>query len=434
MTEIRSSATYLRSIFMVGCLFFIFGFVTWLNGTLIPFLQTVCELNNFQAYLVTFAFYISYFVMALPSAWVLRKTGFKKGMSLGLAVMALGSLIFIPAANSRDYLLFLIGLFTQGLGLSVLQTATNPYVTFLGPPESAAQRISIMGIANKLAGILSPLLLAALLIQDIDAIGMQLDRALSEAERGQILQAMSQRIIMPYLVLAGSLILLSIWVYHSSLPDIDDPQTHGEEEPGAEAGSLPLWAHKNLVFGAIALFLYVGVEVIAADTIINYGLYLNIPASEAKFFTSLTLSGMVAGYLVGIMVTPRFLSQRQVLAISAILGLACCLGIEALEGKNSVYALAALGFANAMIWPTIWPLALDGLGRHTKTGSAILIMGIAGGAILPLVYGHLADLYHPKFAYVMLFPCYGFILLFSLWGSRLKPRPSALADHETRQR
>lgn len=402
---------------MIGCLFFIFGFVTWLNGALIPFLQTVCELNNFQAYLVTFAFYISYFVMALPSAWVLQRTGFKKGMSLGLVVMAIGCLIFLPAALSRNYLLFLVGLFTLGLGLSLLQTATNPYVTFLGPTKSAAQRISIMGIANKVAGMLSPLLLATLLIKDMDAIEDQLALVNTAEARAAILEELSRRIIGPYIALAASLLILGYWAYRSPLPEIQEPASSlaGKEE---EKGSI--WQHGHLLLGSMALFLYVGVEVIAADTIINYGGFWNIPMKEAQFFTSLTLGGMVVGYLFGIIVCPRYLRQDQMLAVSAILGLGFSLGTLVLDGRASVYALAALGFANAMIWPTIWPLALQGLGRHTKTGAAWLIMAIAGGALLPLLYGLLADHWNHQAAYGLLLPCYLFILSFALWGHRIQ--------------
>lgn len=413
------SAHYLRSLILIGSLFFIFGFVTWLNGTLIPFLQTVCELNNFQAYLVTFAFYISYFVMALPSAWILRKTGFKKGMSLGLIIMALGCLAFVPAAQSRDYMLFLVGLFILGLGLSILQTATNPYVTFLGPTESAAQRISIMGIANKVAGMLSPLLLATLLIRDMNAIQDQLVLVDSPEARAHILQELSHRIIGPYLGLAASLLLLGFWVYRSPLPEIKEPAP--EQAWNSKVQSI--WRHHHLVWGAIALFLYVGVEVIAADTIINYGGFWKIPMQEAQFFTSLTLGGMVVGYLAGIALCPRYLRQDQVLALCSSLGLAFSLGTISLEGRASIYFLAALGFANAMIWPTIWPLALQGLGRHTKTGAAWLIMGIAGGALLPPFYGYLADQFNHQSAYILLIPCYLFILSFALWGHKIRRNP-----------
>lgn len=163
--------SYVLSISIIGALFFIFGFVTWLNATLIPYLKIACELStDAEAYLVTSAFYISYFVMALPSSWVLKKIGFKNGMSLGLFVMAIGSLVFIPAAMSRTYGMFLTGLFIQGTGLSILQTAANPYVTILGPIESAAKRISIMGIANKVAGILSPLILGVIVLKGIDGL------------------------------------------------------------------------------------------------------------------------------------------------------------------------------------------------------------------------------------------------------------------------
>ena len=160
-----TTLNYKFSLFVIGILYFVFGFVTWLNGTLIPFLKIACELSDFLAYFVTFAFYISYFVMALPSSFILEKTGFKNGIAIGLFVMAIGSALFIPASYERSYILFLIGLFILGTGLSLMQTAVNPYVTILGPIESAAKRISIMGICNKFAGIIAPLLLATLLFR-----------------------------------------------------------------------------------------------------------------------------------------------------------------------------------------------------------------------------------------------------------------------------
>lgn len=408
--------SYATSLFLVGCLFFIFGFITWLNGTLIPFLKAACQLNNFQSYFVTFAFFISYFVMAIPSSVILKKTGFKKGMSLGLVAMAAGTILFIPAAMQRNYALFLAGLFTQGLGLAILQTAVNPYVTILGPEESAARRISIMGVANKAAGILSPIILASILLSNIDGINEQLATATDAAAKDQLLDELARRIINPYIVLTITLLLLALLIRISPLPEVDEE----EENPDTEkAGTASLAQHPYLFLGAIAIFFYVGVEVIAGDSIISYGTYLGISIDTAKFFTSLTLGFMVAGYFLGIILTPKIISQETALKICAVLGITFTIGVLTTSGITSVFFLAALGLAHSIMWPAIWPMSLKGLGKFTKRGAAFLIMGIAGGAIMPLLYGWLGDKSNLQTAYWMMIPCYLYILYFAVSGHRV---------------
>ena len=408
--------SYTTSLILVGLLYFIFGFITWLNGTLIPFLKAVCQLNNFQSYFVTFAFFISYFVMALPSSAILNKTGFKKGMSLGLLVMAGGALLFIPAAMQRNYMLFLTGLFTEGLGLAILQTAVNPYVTILGPAESAASRISMMGIANKAAGMILPAIMAGILLSGVDGINEQVNATTDLAQKEQLLSELAQRIINPYIVLAIVLVVLALLIRVSPLPDVNDT----EENPDTDDSTHPtIWHHTYLILGALAIFFYVGVEVIAGDSIISYGTSMGIPIEEAKWFTSFTLGCMVAGYFAGIILTPRIISQELFLRICTVLGLVLVVGVLTTTGKTSVYFLASLGFAHAIMWPAIWPMSLKGLGKFTKTGSALLIMGIAGGAILPLLYGKMVDISGNKAAYWVMIPCYLYILFFALAGHKI---------------
>lgn len=411
----KSTGNTTRSIIIIGALFFIFGFVTWLNSVLIPYLKISCELNNFQSYFVVTAFYISYLVMALPSAWVLQKTGYKKGMSLGLLVMAVGAVIFIPAAYSRTYELFLIGLFVQGTGLALLQTAANPYVVVLGPTESAAKRISIMGICNKVAGVLAPIVLGAILFTSGDNL-VETVEILQGAEKAAALDELAQRVVTPYLVMMAILLILSAWIYFSSLPEVD-ADAEDEELAKTNLNKTSIFQFPHLFLGTFALFLYVGVEVIAGDTIISYASEAQgIPLSEAKFFASLTLAAMIVGYIIGIFTIPKYISQENALKISAILGLV--FGLVAIFGDGfiSVLAVALLGIANALVWPAIWPMALAGLGRFTKVGSSFLIMAIAGGAILPLVYGYFADLFNPQQAYWVIIPCYAYILFFATSG------------------
>ena len=382
---------------IIGILFFVFGFVTWVNSVLIAFFKDAFQLNNFDSLLVTFAFFISYFVMAIPSSWVLAKTGFKKGMSLGLLAMAVGTLLFIPAAKAENYSLFLLGLFVIGTGLALLQTASNPYVTILGPSESAAQRISVMGICNKIAGILSQVIFGGLLLSS--AAGA----------------AKLETVIMPYGIMTAILIALALWVRFSTLPEVEAEETAEEKKATKDS----VWAYPNLVLGLIAFFLYVGVEVMAGDTIINYGVSKGFSMDIAKSFTSYTLYGMLAGYIIGILFIPKYLSQSKALNYSAILGILFSVGAVVTDGYMSVLCIALLGLANALMWPALWPLAINGLGKFTKIGSAFIIMMISGGALMPLLYGKIADqIGNTQSAYVILIPCYLFIYFYATIGHK----------------
>lgn len=413
MTTKKSSSP----IFIIGALFFVFGFVTWLNSVLIPYLKIACELTNFESYLVAFAFYIAYIVMALPSSWVLKNTGFKKGMAVGLVIMAVGALIFIPAALTRTYSLFLLGLFIQGTGLTVLQTASNPYITILGPPESAAKRISIMGICNKVAGAVAPILLGAVTLKDADGV-IERIRHMNLAEKAAELDLLAHKVILPYVAIIAVLIVLSIWVYYSNLPEIDTDQEDAEVAQ-ANSNKTSIVQFPHLLLGVMTLFLYVGVEVMAGDTVISYGKSQGIALSTAKFFTTYTLISMIVGYIVGILCIPKYFTQQTALKVSAILGVILSIAAILTEGYVSVLFISLLGLANSLMWPAIWPLAIAGLGRFTKTGASLLIMGIAGGAIIPLLYGYLADVVNPQHAYWIMVPCYVFIWYYALSGHKV---------------
>ncbi len=412
----RTHAT--SAVVIIGVLFFLFGFVTWINGPLISYLKIVCELNSgAEPFYVTFAFYIAYFVTALPMSRVLGRTGMKRGMMYGLFTMALGALLFIPAAQGRSYGLFLAGLFVIGTGLSLLQTASNPYITVVGPIESAAARISVMGICNKLAGVVAPFILGAVLLSDADTLQADLD-ALQGPLLAARLDELAQRVVLPYAVMAAALAGLGLLVRFSGLPELD-PEV---DAPGVATDGRGIFSFPNLVWGVLALFLYVGVEVMAGDTIVVYGTAIGLPLGEAKHLTSFTMGGMVLGYILGIVAIPRYISQSKALAASAMLGVLLTIAATLTHGYASVFCIAALGLANALVWPAIWPLAIAGLGRHTKTGSALLIMAIAGGAVLPLAYGRLAaepGIGHQQ-AYWMMVPCYLFILWYALGGHRRK--------------
>ncbi len=409
-----------QPIYIIGLLFFVFGFVTWLGSVLIPYLRIACELSSYQSYFVAFSFYISYTLMAIPSSWVLKKTGFKKGMSLGLLVMALGALLFIPAALTRQYGLFLIGLFAQGAGMTLLQTAANPYITILGPRESAAKRISIMGICNGVAGMLAPVILGTVILKDADGLNAKIATMLP-ADKISSLQQLASQAIVPYSIMAIILVLLALLIIYSGLPDIDeDPEEL--VVTGSPNRKTSIWQFPHLLLGVFTLFCYVGVEVIAVDTITGYAEKLGLPLSKAKFFPSFTLLNMLLGYIIGIICIPRFIQQEKALKWSAVAGL--FFGTVALlsSGILSVSCIALLGLANALIWPAIWPLAINGLGRFTKTGASLMIMAVGGGALLPLLYGYLADHFSAQSAYGIIIPIYGVILYYAGYGHKIITR------------
>ena len=429
-----SKSSTLVPLMIIAALFFIFGFVTWINGALIPFMKTINELTAAQSYLVASASYISFVVMALPSSAILEKIGYRRGMSIGLFVMALGALVFIPAANARMYWLFLVGIFIQGSGMTLLQTAANPYVTILGPIESAAKRISVMGIANKVAGALGSLIFGALLLSGIDEVNEKLS-TVSGPEKEVLLDTMANSVYVPYLVMAAVLALLGVLIRKAPLPHVEAEPIKEADQGKSEKTSI--FQFPQLIFGVITLFMYVGVEVIAGDSIIAYGLSLGMPVDQAKWFTTFTLFAMVGTYALGVILIPKVISQKTALLLSGILGIIISMVIVNTSGFTSVLLVASLGIANALVWPAVWPLALDGLGKFTKTAAAFLIMAISGGAILTPLYGKLVDYLNGVYlaegmeeslamsqsanqGYWILLPAYIIIFLYAVKGHKIK--------------
>ncbi len=408
----------LYAIGIIGSLFFIFGFVTWLNGILIPFLKKACELSDLQSYFVATAFFAAYFFMPIPSSYILKQLGTKRGMSVGLLIMAIGTLIFLPAASSRTFSLFLTGLFVQGTGLALLQTAANPYISIIGPIESAAQRISIMGICNKLAGIIGNLIFASLLLNNADAIQDQIATASSAAVKEQLLSDLAGRIHTPYAILAFILAAIAALIYTSKLPDIEESQETGDTD--FSRGKTSVLQFRPVILGFFAIFFYVGAEVMAGDLITTYGKNLGFASADSKFFTTFGLVGLLLGYGVSIVLIPKYVKQEFWLAVCAVLGLVLTVCSNYVDQRSAVFCLAALGFANAVMWPAIFPLGIKNLGRFTSSGSAILVMGIVGGAIVPPFYGWLYEhtaIFDFRSAFMaIMVVCYLYILWFGLKG------------------
>lgn len=418
----QAAASQRSTIALIGVMFFIFGFVTWLNGPLISFVKLAFTLGDVEAFLVPMVFYASYFFLALPSAMILRRTGMKRGMALGLLVMAVGAVLFGQFATMRLFGGALFGLFVIGAGLALLQTAANPYISIVGPIESAAQRIAVMGICNKGAGILAPIVFGLLVMRGIGDLGAQVTATTDPVAREALLETFAQKIYGPYLAMAALLVLLAFGVLRSPLPELTGGAKHQDDSRGAWG----LFAFPHLWLGVLCLFLYVGVEVMAGDAIGTYGAGFGLPIARTAYFTSLTLAGMLVGYVVGLAIIPRLLSQERYLAISAVLGVAFVIGAYLTHGYASVAFVAALGFANAMMWPAIFPLAIRGLGRHTETGSAIMIMAICGGAIVPQLFAILKQHHDFQLVFLLLMaPAYCYIFFFATLGNRIGRKRAA---------
>ena len=431
-------------------LFFILGFVTWLNGPLIPFFELACELTSSQAYFVTFAFYIAYFVMAVPSSWVIEKVGYKNGISLGLLIIAAGAFMFYPAAESRTFLFFLIALFVMGTGLAILQTAANPYVVVIGPRESAAARISVLGIANKLAGFIAPIILTALVLSNMQEFTADKIALLDPVSKANALNSLALQLQRPYLYMGLIIVVLALLVKLSPLPEIDLDEDGNITNLSVFKQIKNAFKRPQLVLGVVTLMLYLAAEVLAGDSIGGFGKQLGVYGEEGNFYlklTSFTMSAMVVGYILGITLIPKYLSQVTALKASGVLGVILVLAIVVISPKIMIQLpgipnlpvvilfVALLGLANALCWPAIWPMALQDLGGYTKIGSAILIMGIIGGAIFPLFYGMITENINAsniaqgiqatsksgnQIAYLMLLPSYLMILFYAIKGHKYR--------------
>ena len=423
-----SKRTTVISVIIIAILFFIFGFTTWINAILIPYFKISCELNNVQSLLVAFAFYIAYLVMAIPAGYLLEKVGFKKGMMIGFWIMALGALVFVPAALTRTYGMFLFGLFSIGTGLAVLQPAANTYITMIGSNERAAQRISIMGVCNKTAGIIAPLLLAAAILRPTDTELFRQIPLMDEVTRNAALDALIQRVIVPYASMAVVLFGLGLMIRFSILPEIDT-NNENTEIANANSGKTSIIQFPHLILGAVAIFLHVGSQVTGINTVIGYAQSLDMPLLEAKVFPSYILGITMFGFLSGIVLIPKFINHLNLLRICTTSAIVLTLLFFVVDGQVtflghttdlSIWVLVLLGLSNSLMYSTIWPLALNGLGRFTKMGGSVLIMGLCGSAILPIIYGYFSDLYNPHTAYWVLLPCYIYLVYYAYYGYRVR--------------
>jgi glucose/galactose transporter len=412
---------YYMSLAMVGCLFFVFGLVSWVNSILVPYFKVACDLKSgVQTYLVTFAFYIAYLVMTVPASFLLKKVGYKKGAKIGLWIMAAGALLFWPAALTRTYGMFLAALFVIGTSLAILQSVANPFVTIIGPIESAAKRISIMGICNKFAGIIAPLLFAAAVIrpEDKEIMAAVESGILVGPAKEAALDQMIQGVIAPYVILSAFLFIFGFLFYKSPIKDIN-PDTDNKSEVGTQDRK-SVWAYPYLVLGVIALFCHLGSQQISIATIIEYAQSMGMSLDAAKVFPSYTLACILCGYLIGVVTIPKFISQQKALVVCTVTGLILSTLVLLLPVKSSIWCVVLLGIPNSLIYAGIWPLAIRGLGRWTTLGSSLLVMALCGNAIVSLLYGLMTDYMSLQASYWLLLPCFAYMIYYAVWGYKVE--------------
>jgi FHS family L-fucose permease-like MFS transporter len=404
--------SYLIPLLIIGVMFFVMGFGVGISGFLTPALKSAFNLNTGQSYLVTAAIFSAFVIFGSPAGWIIQKIGYKRSMMIAFFIMALGMVMFVPSAKSISFPLFLIALFIGGVGNTLLQASVNPYVTIIGPKESAAVRMCLMGIMNKTAWWISSLFLGLF----IDLTQVRLDD-----------------IILPFYIVTGILIVLGIFIYFANLPEV---KAEGEDEASSEAvssyaaGKKSVFEFPHLMLGVVALFVYVGIETLPMVSIIDFAKtsFGNVPNLQG--YSIFVPIGLVAGYLFGVAAIPKLISQTKALVLFTFIGIASSLLLVLLPAQYAFYALILTSFANSMMWPAIWPLAISDLGKFTKKGASWLVMGIVGGAVIPLIFGYLVDFVkgsaevatvaNYQQAYWIMLPCYVYILYYALSGHKIR--------------
>ena len=410
---------------IITSLFFMWGLAHNLNPILIPHLKKACRLTDLQSAFIDSAFFIGYFVMALPAGFAMKKWGYKSGIILGLLLFALGAILFYPAASARTFGLFLLALFIIASGLTFLETAANPYVTVLGSSETATQRLNFSQSFNGLAATIAPLvggifILSGKSISDADLAGMTPEAA------EQLLQTEAESVQIPYLVIAGLVLLLAFIVWRAALPEIQEE----EETPSDAGGEQPsIFKQANLMRGVVAQFFYVGAQVCITSFFIRFAWKAaGMDEKTAAYFLSAALLAFMIGRFAGTFLM-QFISAQRLLILYCL----ACMGLLALAmtigGKFALYALIGVTFFESIMFPTIFSLGIAGLGSQTKLGSSLIIMAIAGGALLPVIMGHVSDLYNIQLAYIVPLLCFIPIVWFAWHARRLKVQAVTAAAH-----
>lgn len=395
----EKNQNFVVALAFIGLMFFSIGFALGINSFLIPVLKGTLEISSAESYLLLAATFIPFLIFGYPASLLIKRIGYKKTMAFSFFLFALAFLLF---AVSTNFALFLVASFVSGAANAFLQASVNPYTTILGPIESAAKRISIMGICNKLAWPIAPLFLSFVIGKNIDAVT-------------------TADLALPFYIIIGVFVLLGIVSFMAPLPEV---KAEGEEEETVEVKTSTekqsVFGFPHLLLGVLALFFYVGVETISLATMVDYAQALGIADTQigklAGFIPSI---GMIIGYICGALFIPKYISQSSALKICSVLAIFGTIAVGVAPAEYSIYFISFMALGCSLMWPAIWPLAMDGLGKFTKTGASLLTMAIAGGAVLPTIFGFLKDLYGMQNAYWLCLPCFVFILYYGMAGHKV---------------
>ena len=394
---------FMIPLIVVGVMFFAIGFALGINSYIVPLLNKTLGISSAESYLVIAATFSAFLIFGYPASLVIGKIGYKKTMALSFLMFALGFYLFIPSAQMESLPLFLVASFISGMGNTFLQASVNPYITILGPIESAAKRMSYMGVANKLAWPIAPLFLALVIGKEVK------DVALTD-------------INVPFYIIIAIFILLGVLAMMAKLPEV---KAAGEDEDSAEecpyaANKTSVWQFPHLLLGVLALFLYVGVETVSLGTLVDYAESLGL--ANPEYYAWIAPVGMVIGYICGIIFIPKYISQATALKICAIAALFGSLMVVLVPAEWSIFFIVFMALGCSLMWPALWPLAMTDLGKFTKAGSSLMVIAIVGGAIIPTVYGLVKDAVGGQDAYWICVPCFLYILYYGLKGHKVRTK------------
>ncbi|HEX9805265.1 MAG TPA: sugar MFS transporter [Alteraurantiacibacter sp.] len=397
---------------LLASLFFMWGFITVINNTLLPHLRSVFELNYTQTTLIESVWFIAYGVASVPSAFLIERVGYKKAIVIGLIIMAVGALGMVPAARIPSYEVTLIALFTIACGIALLQVAANPYVAVIGPPESSESRLTLVQAFNSMGTFFAPYF-GGYLILSRTIGGTSLEGTqLSQAER----LADAQATQLPYVMVAVVLVIIAVIIARANLPTLGEDTRRANAE---ERKKLSLWKHRNLVFGIPAIFIYLIAEIGVANLFINFAILPDIAGitpAEAANYLVLMWGGMMVGRFAGAFIMRAF-PANKVLAVYAAAAFLVMIGAATLHGPVAMWCLILVGLCHSIMFPAIFAMGIKGLGPLTEEGSGLLIMAIAGGALV-VVQGWLADLYGLQNSFWLTVACEVYVLWYALWGSK----------------
>ncbi|MBP6065871.1 glucose/galactose MFS transporter [Bacteroides sp.] len=400
----KSTKNFALPLAFIGIMFFAIGFALGINSFLIPVLQGSLGITSAESYLIIAATFVPFLIFGYPASMTIKKIGYKRTMSLSFLMFAVAFGLFIPSASYESFHLFLFAAFVSGTANAFLQASVNPYITILGPIDSAAKRISIMGICNKLAWPVAPAFLAFLIGKSMN------DTVISD-------------LFLPFYVIIAVFIVLGLISLMAPLPEVKAAGEDGNDEENAcpyAAKKTSVWQFPHLLLGCLALFLYVGVETVSLGTLVDYAASLGLPNPE--IYASVSPIGIVIGYICGIIFIPKYISQATALKICSVIAIVGSLLVVITPADISIYFLALLALGCSLMWPALWPLAMADLGKFTKAGSSLLIMAMAGGAVIPTLFGYFKDIAGAQNAYWVCLPCFVFILYYGIAGYKIRTK------------